>query len=370
LYDSVIVVPLAVSATRVTDWAPGGKYHRKLLVAGRRLQDLGLVPTQIFWVQGASDKEAGMWDQEYIKRLHAIVDEFRRRGVVAPFFVSQDSLCGEGWWQEPYKTRDAASEPQPGVGREVVVVKQGNDIVRQEILRNKLRAAQLDVVDPRRNMYRGVDFDGWGMFFRPDGCHLATEAFDAIAQMMVDTVWHLAQKWAGPPPTDGKNLLLSADDINNHKIAVNVPPVFGTDRKDKHLEIEAIGIGEHIIILRWDGIKNGIYTFTVSIKGNPADYIRLQLLDDRSVNGLNIDYKPATAQNRVLIIGKAGLLDFSVQAEGAGWLRYVIVGRIDANKGAIVVQPGSDVSDGANRKIEVRRICITSGSRYCARGWP
>jgi hypothetical protein len=208
------------------------------------------------------------------------------------------------------------------------------------------------------------------MFFRPDGCHLATEAFDAIAEMMADTVWHLVQKWAGPPPTDGKNLLVSADDINKYKVAVNVSHVFGTGRQDKHIKIEAIGTGEHFVALKWEGIKKGVYTFTVSIKGNPADYVRLQLSDDGPVNSLIIDYTPETAKNRVLLIGKARLLDFSVQAEGAGWLRYAIVGRVDASKGLIVVQLNSDASDGAGRAIEVRRICLTSGRHYCARGWP
>jgi hypothetical protein len=86
LYTKVILCPMAVGGTSVTQWATGPCNHR-ITAMGSRLAMRGLTPTFVLWHQGESD--GGTSQGVYSAMLAKVISDFRAVGVAAPFFVAQ-----------------------------------------------------------------------------------------------------------------------------------------------------------------------------------------------------------------------------------------------------------------------------------------
>ena len=67
IYDRVILVPLAYDGSRISQWAPGGNLHPRMIAGLRYAQDAGLEPTMILWQQGEFEaiesSAAGEWSR-------------------------------------------------------------------------------------------------------------------------------------------------------------------------------------------------------------------------------------------------------------------------------------------------------------------
>jgi hypothetical protein len=76
--DAVVLVPIAVSSTKVAEWAPGGHLHTDLIYAIRDLRAHGLSVSHLLWQQGESDTLAGTEAGSYKGRFLAMLRAIRR----------------------------------------------------------------------------------------------------------------------------------------------------------------------------------------------------------------------------------------------------------------------------------------------------
>ena len=92
--DRVILAPMAIGSTAVSDWASGGLFNKDIFVMVSRLATSGLVPTQIVWAQGETDAINKISTPVYESRLRSVIATFRAAGVNAPFLVTRSSYQG------------------------------------------------------------------------------------------------------------------------------------------------------------------------------------------------------------------------------------------------------------------------------------
>jgi hypothetical protein len=134
IYDVVVLIPIAVGATHIGQWAPEGTMHRRLLVAIEKARRQKLFITHVLWQQGEADgliSNGGM----YQRAFEDIWISLRQHGVTAPIFVARSSYCGS--------THSEISE------------------------------AQAKLVNEGRRIFAGADTDALGEEFREaDHCHL------------------------------------------------------------------------------------------------------------------------------------------------------------------------------------------------------
>lgn len=95
-FDRVILVPLCVGSTKVSDWAPGGFYQDEVTVAMRRLAANGIVAgTNVtfaaIWAQGESDTDAATSQASYTTSLNAFITATRTAGFAGIWFVNVQS---------------------------------------------------------------------------------------------------------------------------------------------------------------------------------------------------------------------------------------------------------------------------------------
>lgn len=98
-FDRVILVPLCIGATLVSDWAPGGKFSNNFQVAMNRLADKGIVAgTNVtfvgIWAQGTTDAVNGTSQSAYTTSLNAFIAASRTSGFAALWFVNTESWTG------------------------------------------------------------------------------------------------------------------------------------------------------------------------------------------------------------------------------------------------------------------------------------
>lgn len=102
LYDRVLIIPIAVGTTTVSEWAPGGYLNRLLVQTIRDVSSLGLTITHCFWIQGQSEDSVGEIGStavrdRYIERFTAMVKGMRELGVRAPVFVAISTISHKGF---------------------------------------------------------------------------------------------------------------------------------------------------------------------------------------------------------------------------------------------------------------------------------
>jgi hypothetical protein len=146
LYQTVILVPVAIGGTRIAHWTPGGELCRRIPDAIRQTHALGLRFTHVFWHQGESDAQYGTAQAVYERSLRAIIGQVRHAGVDAPMIVCRAARL--------------------------------RDIDGPQII-----AAQNAVISSTANVFPGPDTDAdLGGDMRFDGLHLNARGFEAFAQ--------------------------------------------------------------------------------------------------------------------------------------------------------------------------------------------
>jgi hypothetical protein len=92
----VVIVNMAIGATSLAEWIPGGLLGDRPRFVIRAMQQAGFRPDYVLQFQGESDVLAGTSAAMYAARQQTLVAEFRRNGCSAPYFVSQTSLINGG----------------------------------------------------------------------------------------------------------------------------------------------------------------------------------------------------------------------------------------------------------------------------------
>ena len=152
LYDEVVFVPMAVSASEIARWSPGGDLHRKLIQRIRVAKWMGLTFTHLLWHQGKSDVLNKTTKAAYQDAFHAMLDSIRKEGVSAPVYVSVTSRC---WQEEPNQT---------------------------------IQSAQTELVDYLEKIYEGVKMDRLGPEYRYDGCYFTGEGLERAASLWLEVL--------------------------------------------------------------------------------------------------------------------------------------------------------------------------------------
>jgi hypothetical protein len=148
---SVLIVPIAFGATYITDWAPGGLFHRRLSFALHRVKSAGIKIDMLCWHQGEADaNHTGMSADEYCRYFRSMLREVREVGVDAPVYVALATLCEEA--PHPFQNRV------------------------------EIRRGQRKLISIRDRILPGPDTDMIGIEHRRDGCHFAASGQQLAAQ--------------------------------------------------------------------------------------------------------------------------------------------------------------------------------------------
>lgn len=151
-YQRVVLAPLAVDGTLVTQWAPGGDLHYRLPLALARMAGARIAPDFFLWHQGEAEAFKEPDDvQRYANNVRVVVETLRRGGSTAPFFVAQTSVC----YGPP-----------------------------QEATRQAQRAA----VSSEFGILPGPDTDVLGPEFRRDGCHFNEPGQTRQAELWAEAI--------------------------------------------------------------------------------------------------------------------------------------------------------------------------------------
>ncbi len=153
LYDSVLLVPIAVGASGINSWVSGGSNHNRITKAINDLKQHNLEPTHILWHQGsyeiAQQSQAGT--ENYKANFMNIVNSIRNQGVDAPIYV-------------------AISTNSYG---------NTNHFIQQ---------AQRELVNPSLGIYPGPDSDS--ITSRWDGIHFSNQGLDQLANGWLHSLVH------------------------------------------------------------------------------------------------------------------------------------------------------------------------------------
>lgn len=79
-FQRIILVPIAMGGSSITDWAPGGIYHLKLLAAPKRVIAAGIplnAISAVLWQQGETDASNSMLQATYKANHDAMTTAFR-----------------------------------------------------------------------------------------------------------------------------------------------------------------------------------------------------------------------------------------------------------------------------------------------------
>ncbi|WLB43008.1 sialate O-acetylesterase [Bradyrhizobium ottawaense] len=113
MFQRVIIVPIGVGGTVVSQWQPtGGSLWARVLAAKARLDGRGLMPTFITWMQGESDQTAGTSQSAYSASLADLISGLRGIGYNMPIFVSQTTYNGTTSYA-PVRAAQAAAVNNP-----------------------------------------------------------------------------------------------------------------------------------------------------------------------------------------------------------------------------------------------------------------
>ena len=91
VYDRVINVPFAVGGSVFADYAEGGAINGRFGATYFRLQAAGLVPTGVFCMLGANDKNIGVSEASATASLESIISTIRAVGITCNIFIARHS---------------------------------------------------------------------------------------------------------------------------------------------------------------------------------------------------------------------------------------------------------------------------------------
>lgn len=87
IFEKVLFIPIAVGGTSVTDCAPGGPVHQRLICTLQRLSSAGLVPTHILWHQGESHAAEETTMTDYKTKFMGIAKTIRKTKSMRPYML-------------------------------------------------------------------------------------------------------------------------------------------------------------------------------------------------------------------------------------------------------------------------------------------
>lgn len=144
-YTQVILVPLAIAGSSVTDWDTGGAYHDRIRAVSALLTAKGIAPTSWLWQQGTTDNQSGMTQATYQTTLRSVI---------------------------------AYARSLPGRSADKWTIAQ--DTILNNVTSTGIRAAQAAVATDTGNKL-GPDMDTLTMPTYTDGTHFNTTGNDAAA---------------------------------------------------------------------------------------------------------------------------------------------------------------------------------------------
>lgn len=157
VYETVIVVPIAVGGSFIKEWAPDGGLHARLITALNRVVRVGLPITHLLWHQGEAEaNHTQMTRAEYAKLFHAMLAGIRAKGVGAPIWVATTTYCAAG----PQLFHNA----------------------------EEIRAAQIGLANITAGVFAGPDTDQLSNEFRYDACHLNARGAERHAELWYEAI--------------------------------------------------------------------------------------------------------------------------------------------------------------------------------------
>lgn len=176
LFDSALIVHLAVQGSSVMNWARHGDLRPLLEKTVRELAGQGIAVNLVVYHQGEADCLVGLEGDRYALALDNILGDLRRMGVGAPIVVSQVSR---------HKDLDCA-DPDPAACSRICP---------------DIRAAQAAVVAAARGVFAGPDTD-MAVPERFDGYHMTDAGRQRFAALLLETLRGLPGPWTGAGRTD------------------------------------------------------------------------------------------------------------------------------------------------------------------------
>lgn len=152
--DQVVLVPVAVGGSPISDWRAGGYLNRAMISTVKQLNAHFRI-TQVLWHQGESDFGAGTRRTSYIRSFESMLGSLRNNGVSAPVYVSITSRCGR----------------QPPAWTPV----------------NEVAVAQYLLPDAAKGIFPGVNTDAFGRIDRlGDDCHWSAHGQIRFAESWIE----------------------------------------------------------------------------------------------------------------------------------------------------------------------------------------
>lgn len=91
IYDRVVLIPIAISATKVSEWAADPSLYDRLSVAASRANAVGLTVTAYLWQQGESETTLGTSQAAYAADLATAIGRPRANGWDAPWILAKST---------------------------------------------------------------------------------------------------------------------------------------------------------------------------------------------------------------------------------------------------------------------------------------
>lgn len=159
--ENIILWPVAIGDTRISQWIPGGEIYPLLLseiVKGEKM----FHPTHVFWLQGESDLKSGTSEVDYRTSFSLLKNGLRMQGITAPLLFSISSLC---------------------------------DREKKNWLSNPVADAQRNLTDAKESIYLGVNSDALLTDDdKYDGCHWSASGIQKITDEYVRRLVDLKDK--------------------------------------------------------------------------------------------------------------------------------------------------------------------------------
>ena len=154
IFQNILFVPIAVGGTSVTDWAPGGPIHQRLIYTLQRLSAASLMPTHILWHQGESDAAGNTTVADYKMKFMEIVKTIRNTKINAPIYLAVATHCG----------------------------------TTPELFHRGVRQAQKELVDLPNGIFPGPDTDTIGTEDRVDDCHMSSSGLQKHSELWFNAI--------------------------------------------------------------------------------------------------------------------------------------------------------------------------------------
>jgi hypothetical protein len=95
-YTQVVLIPIAIAGSSVTEWDSGGPYRDRIRAVAAMLTAMGITPTAWLWQQGTTDSINGMNQTTYQTTLRSVISYERSlSGRSADrWMIAQDTING------------------------------------------------------------------------------------------------------------------------------------------------------------------------------------------------------------------------------------------------------------------------------------